>query len=154
MIKKILLPLLLLLAFSAQAAELKSLQAHTFMDQWDKPQTLNEQTEWLILSTHKAGGEWVKKALSDLKIQDLAAKNWLYVADISAMPSLITRFVAIPKMQDYTFAIALEKEGEVTANWPKQADKVSVYKLKGLQIEEVHTLDSEQAVLNFIKLIK
>ncbi|MBD3754350.1 MAG: hypothetical protein IE937_01770 [Gammaproteobacteria bacterium] len=154
MIKKILLPLLLLLAFSGQAAEFKSLQAHTFMDQWDKPQMLNQQTEWVIFSNHKAGGEWVKKALNELQIQDLAEKHWLYVADISAMPSLISRFVAIPKMQDYAFAIALEKDGETTANWPKKTDAVSIYKLKALQIEEIYTLDSEQAVMNFFKLIK
>lgn len=154
MLKKIFLPFLMLLALGAQAAEIKSLPAHTFEDQWAKPQNLNEQTQWVILSTHKAGGEWVKKALGELQINDMAARNWLYVADVSAMPSLITRFVAIPNMQDYAFSIALEKEGEVTANWPKQPETVSVYKLNKLQIEEVHALDSEQAVMNFIKLIK
>ncbi|MDG6777941.1 hypothetical protein QCB44_04385 [Thiomicrorhabdus sp. zzn3] len=152
MLKKWLLSALLM-SFSL-LAHAQTLQAHTFEDQWKKPQVLNAQTQWVIFSSHKAGGEWVKNALSTLETTDLAQKNWLYVADISAMPSLISKFVAIPKMQDYKFAIALEKEGEATKDWPKQDDKVSVYKLNALEVVDTTFLDSEEAVIDFLKSIQ
>lgn len=152
MLKKLLLSAFLM-SFTL-LAQAQTFKAHSFEDQWDKPQALNAQTQWVIFSSHKAGGEWVKNALSTLEITDLAQKNWIYVADISAMPSLISKFVAIPKMQDYKFAIALEKEGDFTKDWPKQEDKVSVYKLNALEVVDTTYLDSEEAVVDFLKSIQ
>jgi hypothetical protein len=151
MLKKLILSALLMsVSLLAQA---QTLQAHSFEDQWGKPQALDAQTKWVIFSSHKAGGEWVKSALDSLQITDLAERNALYVADISAMPGLISKFVAIPKMQDYPFAIALEKEGDFTQEWPKQDGKVSVYQLKALQVMDTTYLDSEAAVIDFLRSI-
>lgn len=156
MLNKLMLSILLMvlsLGVHAQQAQQKLTQ-HSFEDQWEKPQPLNEQTEWLIFSSHKAGGEWVRNAFTELEITNPSDLKWLYVADISAMPSLISRFVAIPKMQDYAFPIALEKDGELTANWPKQEETVSVYKLNRLNIEKIEFLKTQEAVTGFLKSLK
>lgn len=153
MLNKILLTTLVWVAsFGAQANQPSvELSAHNFGNQWEKPMSLDDQTEWLIFSSHKAGGEWVRNAFTTLNVTDPQSLKWLYVADISAMPSLISKFIAIPKMQDYPFAIALEKEGEFTSSWPKREEAVSVYKLNHLTIEKVEFFESEQALTEFLK---
>ena len=125
-----------------------------FMDQWEQPQLLSGDTKLVIFTATKDTGNWVKSTLETLAIEDMAAKNWLYVADVSGMPSFITKFMAIPKMKNYKFPIALEREGDLTKNWPKQKDAVNVYQMNALTIEEAHTFTSEDEVVNFLKSIQ
>lgn len=155
MVKKILATagLTLSMLFASQAAMAQTLSAHSFEDQWEKQQVLDNQVQWLVYSTHKDGGKWVKESLQELGWTDLKSKQLLYVADISAMPSLITKFIAIPNMQDYPFPIALDTEGEVTADWPQQEEKVNVYRLNQLNIEEAKHLSSKEEVMAFLKSI-
>ena len=153
MIKKIFLALTLL-SLSAFAHAQQTLTPTTFMDQWDQPQALNSETKWLIFTANKESGKWVKEYLEGMDVEDMAVKKWLYVADISGMPSLITKFMAIPKMKDYKFSIALEKEGEVSSDWPKQEGAVNVYQLNALAIDKVHTLTSADEVNAFLESIQ
>ncbi|MBN2865469.1 MAG: hypothetical protein JXK16_05625 [Thiotrichales bacterium] len=150
MIKKILLALTFF-TMSAVAYAQQTLVPAEFLDQWEKPQALNADTKWVIFTSTKEAGKWVKETLETMQVEDMAAKQWLYVADISGMPSLITKFMAIPKMQDYKFPIALEREGDITQAWPKQEDAVNVYKMDGLTIQKVYALTSEPEVVEFFK---
>lgn len=124
-----------------------------FMDQWEQPQLLSAETKWLIFTDTKDAGSWVKDTLEALDVEDMSTNNWLYVADVSGMPSLITRFMAIPKMKDYKFSIALEREGDLTKDWPKQEDAVNIYQLNALTVEKVHTFTNEEDVMSFLKSI-
>ena len=153
MIKPLLLAVTLFSFSGVIQAEqaLKTLAPSQFMDQWEKPQALNADTNWVIFTSTKATGKWVKETLETLKVEDMTAKQWLYVADISGMPSFITKFMAIPKMQDYRFPIALEREGDITQNWPKQEDAVNIYQMNALTIQKVHALTSEDQVVAFFK---
>jgi len=153
MIKSLILAVTLLgfnaVAQAEQAVE--TLAPAQFMDQWEKPQALNADTKWVIFTSTKEAGKWVKETLETMQVEDMAAKQWLYVADISGMPSLITKFMAIPKMQDYKFSIALEREGDITQDWPKQEDAVNIYQMNALTIQKVHAFTSEDEVVAFFK---
>lgn len=153
--KSLMFIVLSMLSLSAIAqTDQSNLASHQFEDQWGEPQYLNDQIKWVFLSKNKEGGEWIKSALEKVEITDLKQKKWLYVADISAMPSIISKLIAIPKMRDYSFSIALDKEGKTTENWPVQEEAISVYQLDRLQIQNTQFLTSEKAVLDFIKNIQ
>ena len=126
------------------------LSAHVFKDQWDKPAKLDTTVQWVIFSHHKDGNEWVRDALNELGIKNLAERHWLYVADISGMPSLITKIFALPKMRKYAFSIAISYDEENTENWPEKEDTVSVYKLNNLKIVEAKTFPSKMALEDFL----
>ena len=131
----------------------QTLEPITFMDQWGKPQVLNLSTKWLIFTDNKDSGTWVKTQLENLDGEALMAKNTVYIADVSGMPSLITKFIAIPKMQDYSFPIALETQGVVSKAWPKKEGAVNVYQLSALTITNVHALTSQAQVSAFFTSI-
>lgn len=142
------------LGVSGLAQAEQKLAPTEFMDQWEQPQLLNSDTKWLIFTDTKDAGSWVKDTLEALEIEDMATNNWLYVADVSGMPSLITRFMAIPKMKNYKFSIALEREGDLTKDWPKQESAVNIYQLNALTVEKVHAFKNEGDVASFLKSIQ
>jgi hypothetical protein len=142
------LALLMALSFSAQSQQLEKLD---FTDQWDKQQTLNTQTQLLIFSTNKQGSEWVKSSLEAVQVTDLNAQGWLYVADISGMPGFISKMFAIPKMKDYPFAIALDREGDVTASWPRTEQGLSVFELESLEVVKQHRFQSPESLQVFLQ---
>ncbi|MBN2646647.1 MAG: hypothetical protein JXR44_02555 [Thiotrichales bacterium] len=139
-----------LLSLSSFGVLAESLKATQFQDQHEQAIELNAQTKWLLLSSDKASGKLVKESLDALQMTDLAAKKGLYVADVSAMPSLVTKLFAIPKMQDYPFRVGIVQESAQLDAWPRQADKVSAITLNQLEIESVEYLDSAEALQAWI----
>ncbi|BBN59723.1 hypothetical protein [Hydrogenovibrio marinus] len=151
--------LLLVLSFGflnfahAGQADAVQLTAHEFKNQWDKPAKLDASVQWVIFSHHKDGNEWVRDALNELGIKNLEERHWLYVADISGMPSFVTKLFALPKMRKYDFPIALSDDEVNTQNWPEKEDTVSVYKLENLKIVETKTFPSKLSLEDFLMSI-
>lgn len=146
--KKYLVILTLLINFSVFAQQLPN---HHFTDQWDKPVVLDEQAKVVIFTNHRKGGDWTKEALSELGVTDLSEKNWVYVADISKMPSMITKLFALPAMRDYAFSIALDKDGKTTIDWVHEKDSVSVYHVNHLAIDKVKHFKQKQDLKAYLQ---
>ena len=139
------------LGLSAFAVQAQSLPATDFQDANEQAISLNEQTKWVLLSSEKAAGKAVKEALEALEITDVAAAGGLYVADVSAMPGFITKLFAIPKMQDYSFRMAVVNDEEQLTDWPKKEDHVTAMKLNNLNVESVEYFDNTQALQAWIQ---
>jgi hypothetical protein len=150
MLKKILLSVSLLALAPLAQAEV-SVQSAAFEDQWEKPHSISAETNWLIFSSHKDGGKWVKESLTELSVTDLSQYKTVFVADISAMPGFITRMFAIPKLQDLPFKVYLDLEGTATQNWPRNSEQVSVYRLQQGEIMSTEYFSDEVALNTFLK---
>ncbi|MDR9497595.1 MAG: hypothetical protein RI556_00305 [Hydrogenovibrio sp.] len=142
----------LMLWLFASVVQAQTLPAQSFDDQWGKAQVLDESTQWVVYSHHMDGNDWVKGAFDQLKLSDLSAQHLLYVADISGMPSLVSKWLAIPEMQDYAFPIALVREQSRLQDWPKADEQVSVYRLKQGRIVAEHRFDSREALQVFLSM--
>lgn len=139
------------LGLSSFAVAAQTLNATQFQDANEQVLSLNANTKWVLLTSEKAAGKLVKETLNALEMTDLAAKGGLYVADVSAMPGFITKMVAIPKMKDYAFKVAVVMEEEQVAGWPKQEDKVTAMTLNNLNVETVEYFDSQEALQAWIQ---
>lgn len=137
-------------AFAVQA-QVQTLPATQFQDANEQSIELTPQTQWVLLSSEKAAGKAVKESLEALKLTDLAAQGGIYIADVSAMPSFITKLFAIPKMQDYSFRMAVVHDEQQLTDWPKKEDHVTAMKLNNLKIESVEYFDSAEALQAWIK---
>ena len=135
-------------SWGLQAQELKY---QLFNDQWDHEQILDAQVQLVILTSHKEGSAWVKQALKDLNISDLNARHWLYVANISSMPKMITKMFAIPKMRDYQFPVALVRDETRVKDWPIKKNTVAVYSLENLNIKSVDYFEDEASLKEFLQ---
>ena len=58
----------------------------------------------------------------------LETNNAVFIADISGMPSLITKFFALPKMKKYNYNVLLIYDEE-EKRFLKKEEKLTVYKL-------------------------
>lgn len=136
--------------FSATASHATTLRQVHIEDQWGKANPVTEQTQWIIFSQHKTGGTWVQNAFVKLDITPLDQHNLIYVADISAMPGLISRMFALPKMRGYTFRVALVQDEELVENWPKKENHVTVMQLHSLEIKQLHHFANATSLEHFL----
>lgn len=116
---------LCLAPFWAQALELgERLAPWTLLDQHEQAYSLNEQTRILLVARSMDAARLVKAALKDRPQGYLEARQAVFVADISGMPSLIARMFAIPSMREYSYRVLLDPEARVAPRYPGDRDKV------------------------------
>jgi hypothetical protein len=125
---------LLTLALILVPAFADSLKPQLFKDQWDNTIELDSSVQWLLFSHSRKGGEWIEQSMTNLDITDPASKQMLIVADISRMPGMITRMIAMPKMRKLPYPMAISRDAANTENWPRAGDDVSLYRLDRLKI--------------------
>ena len=124
----------------------------TLQDQFENEVTVNSATEILLFSRNMKGGDIIKEALEKLQADNQQSLDSLvYVADISGMPSLIAKFVAIPQMKDLPFSMGLDREGDVTKVLPGEKDKATLIRLDKLKIVDVIIFDSSEALLKALR---
>jgi hypothetical protein len=116
----------ILAAASTQVEVGAPLPALTFKDQHDAPHALNAQTKAVIFSAERAVSSLVETVLEDQTTASLDAAGILYVADISAMPGIITTVIALPKMRKRPYAMLLGRTPEDTAMLPREAGKITL----------------------------
>ena len=96
----------------------------TLLDQYDKPYTQNDDLRVLLLAHDMAGGKLVKAALEGLPNDYLQRRHAVFVADISKMPSLISKMFAVPAMRDYNYRVLLDRESRVVSHYQVPEDSV------------------------------
>ncbi|UQB41446.1 hypothetical protein JX580_07060 [Thiomicrospira microaerophila] len=148
MIKQWLTGLAFLMVFPFVQAQ--SLQPITFEDQHGEVIQLDSSVKWAIFSHHNKGAKMTKEAIDQSGINDFARHQGVYIADISRMPALVTRMFAMPAMRKYPFKMALDREGQLTQNLPRQDEKVTLIRLDNLTIVETQFVDSSAVIEAFI----
>jgi hypothetical protein len=139
-----------LLPLFVSSTEIQVLQKIELKDQFDATTQIDEKTKWIVFSTDKYISDLINKSLEDLKLTDLAKSNGAYVADISAMPGMVTTMFALPKMKKYHFKVVLDREGDLTGKWPQKKEKASLIKLDQLKITSVQQTGSFEEIKKFI----
>lgn len=141
--KQLLIIWALFFSVVANATNLKlgdNLAAFSLNDQFDNQQSISADTEVLLFSRSMKGGDIIQETLESF--QDKQPEKVIYVADISGMPSLIAKFVAIPQFKDMPFVIGLDRDGKATAILPEQKDFATLIRLDGLTIKDIAYFDS------------
>ncbi|MGL5359502.1 MAG: hypothetical protein ACRDBI_07275, partial [Shewanella sp.] len=108
-------------AFAANYVAGDALKPIALLDQHDKAVNVTDETRVLLFSRSMKGGDIIKDTLKSLRGEQVP-EQIVYVADISGMPSLFAKFVAVPQMQDLPIAIGLDREGEVSRALPDTKD--------------------------------
>ncbi len=93
------------------------------------------------------GNSLIRDTLKDVDVSCMTEGRLVYLADISGMPSLISKLIAIPRMRDYPYPVWLDRNGLATAALPVEEDAVTVLTLKQSAIVAVDHL-REQAELH------
>lgn len=137
MIKKFLFTIFLGLSAIANSLIVgNNLPTLTIKDQFEKNHTIDANIKTIIFSATKTEGTTIKEFLLTKNKDYLATNNTVYVADITGMPSLITKFIAMPKMKDYPFSVLLVDEA-TKGLFPVKEDMISIISLENGKITDI-----------------
>ena len=115
-------------------------------DQHGQPGGVDAGTRAVLLSRDMDGGALVRGALASDGAARLEHAGAVYVADVHAMPALIRRLFAIPRMRERPYRVLLDLDGGPTARLPAEAGKATWLRLDSLRVVEVRFLTSADEV--------
>ena len=147
--------LALVAPLSASAAPLvpgAALPALALTDQHGKPVTVDAGTKILVFSADKAASQIVQETLVSQPAGVLSRLEAVYVADISAMPSVITRLFALPKLREQPFPVGLGYDAAQLADLPRQAGMATVLRLHDGKVTSVAYARDDRALREAIGL--
>lgn len=144
----ILIGLLTLLSTGlAQAAEaLKAgdkLPNIALTTQHDKAFSFDNSVKRIIMSAEKQSAGMVTDLLDSKPASYLKDSQTVYLADMHRMPSLITKFVALPQLREKAYDIVLGREEADLAAFPREKGCLTLIALKEQRIESIKFLCTE-----------
>lgn len=137
MIKKFLLLTLFTLFLNANSFEVKqNIGSFSLTNQFDEKQTVDSSINTIIVSFEKDTGKDINEFLASKPKDFLQKHNAIFIANISGMPSIITKMFALPKMRDYKHSILLIYD-ENDKRFKAQEEKSTLYKLENGVIKTI-----------------
>lgn len=144
--------------FSAQAdnrlAVSDAFPALSLNDQHDEPVAVPGDADVLFFAESKDADDWFDKTISEFDPALLLEGKWLYLSDISRMPSLVTRMFALPSLRGRDYPVALIREGEKAESLPAQDECITVFLMQSQTISAIdYWCDPEQAAAGLQALL-
>ena len=149
--KKILFSVLLLVATFANALNIgDSTPTFEIKDQFEKMHKISADAKTILVAESRGTSVIVREYLLSKDVNFLAANKTHYIADISGMPSLISKFIAIPKMEKYPFSILLVDE-EQSKSFTTKDDEITVYTVTDGKISDVKFIKTAEELAAVFK---
>ncbi len=127
-----------------QIAEIK------LQDQHEVTYQVDSNTKRVLFSRSMDGGTLIQEAL-EAEPALTSDAGLIYVADISGMPSLIARFVALPQFKKFPYRVALDSEGEQTLPLPAQKDQATLIELDNNKVTNILFFETTEDLLAVLK---
>ncbi len=104
------------------------------------PVSIGQATRWVVFATDKTGSDLVSSVLAAEPPGLLDRLQLVYVADISAMPAMVTRMFALPKLRELSFPIALVRDAAQVAqvtDVPRQAGSATLLRMEYPRVMQI-----------------
>lgn len=125
----------------------------TLKDQFDQEYTIDKKSKKLLFAFSKDNGHIIKEFMENKPSDYLLQKDITFIADISAMPSFIASWFAIPDMKKSKYPILLIKDEELSVKY-KDEDKKEFFmivELENQQIKDIRYLQGEENIKKWIQ---
>lgn len=151
MFKKLLITIFLGVAVYANPLAVDSLVPQLqIKDQFEKEHTLDANVKTILFASDKETSDILRDYLLSKGDDVLIRNSAVYVADISGMPSIITKFIALPKMKKYPFSILLLDDTNKD-NFAKEEGKIIIYSVDNLKVTNITKVSTAKELENIIK---
>ena len=112
----------------------------TVQDQHGKPVRVDASTQRLLFTAERGVNDMVSKVLAAQPVGVLDRQQAVYVADITAMPSIVTRLFALPRMRELPFSMGLVRDAAQVAqvaDIPRQPGAATVLRFEDGKLIEI-----------------
>lgn len=118
--------------------------------QHDKAYNFDNSVKSIIMSAEKQSAGMVTDWLDSKPANYLKDTNTVYLADMHRMPSLITKFVALPQLREKAYDIVLGREEADLAQFPREKGCLTFMTIKEKSIESLKFVCSEHELKSTI----
>jgi hypothetical protein len=115
-------------------------------DQQERPHRLGPDTRAVVFSADRPGSKVAEAALAGWNGARMQRSGLYYVADISGMPRMITRMLALPAMRDLPYPVLLAQDPAETAALPRRTNHATLLRVQHGRIEAVDHFDDSAAL--------
>ncbi|MEE8311005.1 MAG: hypothetical protein V3R77_02025 [Candidatus Binatia bacterium] len=115
-------------------------------DQHGVERAVDDSLDVIVFTRDMDAGDIVKAALADTTAEQLDARHVVYVTDISAMPAMVARLLALPKMRKRPYPMLLDRDGDATARFPARAGLVTILRVDDLEITAVEYVEDPAVI--------
>lgn len=119
-------------------------------DQFANPFPHEDSMQVLLFADDMQASRDVRDAMGQVAPNCYDEGSLVFVANVSGMPSLITRLIALPKMRGYGFPVWLDYEGEATEALPVKKEFISVIRVEDGTISNIDYVQGMESVMNVI----
>ena len=142
--KKVLIMLFVAFVSFANALNIgDSTPTFQIKDQFEKMHKISADAKTILVAESRSTSVIVREYLLTKDTNFLANNKAHYIADISGMPSLISKWIALPKMKKYPFSILLVNE-EQAKSFSTKEDKITVYTVTDGKVSGVKYIETEK----------
>ena len=129
------------IALSAQMVgvntPISTLDNYSYETPEGRPMKIPHETKLIIVGFEKDTGATVNDFLNTKNKYYLQKNKAIFIADIHAMPSVITKMFALPKMKKYKHLIYLHYGKEFQKNTPNKDEKITILRVKDRKISDI-----------------
>ena len=121
-------------------------------DQFEATQVFQDSTKWLLFAHDMDSTNIIRDALEGQTEESLGTLGIQFFADISGMPGLISRFIAMPRLKKLAYPIALARDEKQLASIPREDNKATLLQIEQGEVKLVTIVDTTEKLKALIGL--
>ncbi|EMY62623.1 hypothetical protein [Leptospira terpstrae] len=123
-----------------------------YTNQWEEPSPIPKETTKVLFISDMDASKIIHPILEKEGKGYLESKQAVLISDIHRMPSLITKFVALPKMKSYPYTLRLVREETVADPIPRTKGSITLINLKEGKIIKIQITNLESEIRAFLEV--
>lgn len=108
-----------------------------WQDQFEVNQQITDSTKKIFFISDMPASKILHAEMESKEEDFLTKNNTIVFSDIHRMPSLISKFIAIPKMKNYKYKLLLIRDEETGKIFPKETEKITAITLNKKKIIKI-----------------
>ncbi|MDF3820827.1 hypothetical protein P3G55_13005 [Leptospira sp. 96542] len=122
----------------------------SYTNQFEEISPLPENTTKVLFMADMDASKIIHPLLEKEGKGFLEKYNAVLISDIHRMPSLITKFVALPKMKSYPYNIRLVREEGLSNPFPRTKGSVTLILLQSGRVKKISESNMEAEIREFL----
>ncbi|MCW7469406.1 hypothetical protein [Leptospira kanakyensis] len=122
-----------------------------YTNQWEEPSPVPADTTKVIFISDMDASKIIHPILEKEGKGYLESKQAVLISDIHRMPSLISKFVALPKMKSYPYTLRLVREEKLADQYPRTKGSLTLIQLKAGKITKIQISNGEAEIRSFLE---
>jgi len=130
----------------------QKLQNFTIKNQFEKPISLTDNIKKIVFVCTKAAGHLVRNYLKNQNKDFLEKRGILFIADVSAMPSIIYKMFALPDFKKSPYSVLLLTNEKKASSFKNKAhkDEVMIIYLDHKIVKKVKFISTKKDLISEI----